>query len=390
MRRLRPGQPVIVTLDDDTDDRHLGCVVADVFGSVASLTHAEDLDRPLRERLSFGAPSYLVFTDRGAEIGLYGIAAATPSKDSVLDFVLLDAVQVSERRENRRVQLVTRARLFPIDADRAGTQPEPIDTFTLNLSASGALLRQRPQFAQHRRYRVELFFAADPQPICCEAVQARETADGIGVEFEHLQETDQARLSERIAAHRNALLQRMSSSVKPVPGKTPPSLDSGSPRRRGPVPRPADRRLRGIRDVSELEGVLGDFGVKFRRLFEAAPNAMAVMTLDGKWIDVNPAHCALLGYSHGELLERGVANVTHPEDVPCDAVLLRSMVAGEIPRYTVDKRHLRKDAHMIWTRVSATLIRDQAGAPQVVITQTEHATKHKPVDRQPRRPAAAT
>ncbi len=372
---------MIVTLDDDTDDRHLGCKVADVFGSVASLTHTEDLDRGLRERLSFGAPSYLVFSDHGAEIGLYGIAAATPGTGSVLDFVLLDAVQENERRENRRVQLVTRARLFPIDADGAGTQPDPIDTFTLNLSASGALLRHRPQFADHRRYRVELFFAADPQPIRCEAVQARETPDGIGVEFEHLQDPDQARLSERLAAHRNALLKRNSSSVKPTPDKGTPLLDERSPRRRAPVARPAARNPKGIQDVSELEGVLGDFGVKFRRLFEAAPNAMAVMTLDGKWIDVNPSHCALLGYSHGELLERGVASVTHPEDVPRDAVLLRSLVAGEIPRYTVDKRHIRKDAQMIWTRVSGTLIRDQAGAPQVVITQTEHTTKLKPVDR---------
>jgi PAS domain S-box-containing protein len=126
-----------------------------------------------------------------------------------------------------------------------------------------------------------------------------------------------------------------------------------------------------MQDMSDLESALGESGASFRNLFDAAPNGMAVMALDGTWIGVNPALRMALGYDHQELLDRGLADVSHPDDAQSGAVLMRTLVAGEIPRYTLDNRYIRKDGSVLSTRVSATLIRDEAGTPQVAFIQTE-------------------
>jgi PAS domain S-box-containing protein len=367
VRRLRPGQRVKVELDDDVVEHSVNCLVAEVFGSMASLTHAEVLGPKFLQRLSAGAPGYLVFSHKGAEIALHGVAAAAPSRTSVIDFVVVDGVQVRERRKGRRLPFVTRARLFPTDAGaaestdagEAGNEQQAIETFTLDLSEGGALLRYRPLFAEHRRYTIELFFAADPRPLRCEAVRARRTDAGIGVEFGDLDGSDQARLAAILGAYREARQKRPSSTATPTVR---------------PAPRQAARRP-VMQDMSDLESALGEFGVDFRKLFDAASNGMAVMALDGRWIGVNPALCERLGYDHEELLERGLAVVSHPDDAQSTAVLMRTLLAGEIPKYTLNNRYIRKDGVVLATRVSATLIRDEAGIPQVAFIQTEDTAK---------------
>lgn len=39
-------------------------------------------------------------------------------------------------------------------------------------------------------------------------------------------------------------------------------------------------------------------------------------TVDGRFLDVNPSFCTMLGYTREELLGRNVAEITHPDDVP--------------------------------------------------------------------------
>ncbi len=206
VRRLRSGQRVTVELEDGDADHFVDCRVVEVFGSVASLARADDLDQQLSDRLSDGFPGYLVFYYRGGEVALRGLAAATRERASVIDFTVLDSVQLRERRQGRRVQLVTRARVLPIDTGSSGEEQRAIETFTLNLSPSGALLRYRAGLADHRAFAIELFFGADPRPVRCRAVYARRTDDGIGVEFRHLEQDAKTRLVEIIAARSEALL----------------------------------------------------------------------------------------------------------------------------------------------------------------------------------------
>jgi PAS domain S-box-containing protein len=96
--------------------------------------------------------------------------------------------------------------------------------------------------------------------------------------------------------------------------------------------------------------------------FDAVPVALAVATLDGQWVRVNPALCELLGYRTDQLLGDTYRSITHPDDVRLDeeaAALLLERGRGP----SIEKRYRHADGHLIWVRVTASLLRDPAGAP---------------------------
>ena len=41
---------------------------------------------------------------------------------------------------------------------------------------------------------------------------------------------------------------------------------------------------------------------------------MALLSINGRWIEVNPALCNILGYSEEGLLETSFQKLTHPSD----------------------------------------------------------------------------
>jgi PAS domain S-box-containing protein len=76
---------------------------------------------------------------------------------------------------------------------------------------------------------------------------------------------------------------------------------------------------------------------------------------------VNRQLCELTGYSAPELLGRTVFQETLPEDVDRDRQQFRRQVAGEIDRYTIEKRIFRRNGDHIWAAVTSSSIRDAAG-----------------------------
>lgn len=52
----------------------------------------------------------------------------------------------------------------------------------------------------------------------------------------------------------------------------------------------------------------------YRALFENAVDAILVADDDGRYVDANPAACALLGYSREQLIGRRIADLRRPED----------------------------------------------------------------------------
>jgi PAS domain S-box-containing protein len=79
----------------------------------------------------------------------------------------------------------------------------------------------------------------------------------------------------------------------------------------------------------------------------------------------------LLGYSEGELYAMTFQQLTHPDDLPDNLVLLGRMLAGEIERYEVEKRVRHKDGRFIWVRARTSLQRHADGQPEHLISVFE-------------------
>lgn len=101
---------------------------------------------------------------------------------------------------------------------------------------------------------------------------------------------------------------------------------------------------------------------RFRRAFDGAPVGMAVVSLDGRYLEVNPSLCELLGRRQTELLRMRWADVTHPDDRALARKFFDdSLATGRT--HTIEKRHVTADGSPVWVLLSLSVIRDQEEAP---------------------------
>ncbi len=108
---------------------------------------------------------------------------------------------------------------------------------------------------------------------------------------------------------------------------------------------------------------------QFRVMFQAAPIGMALVSLDGRFLRVNPALCDLVGYSVDDLLDSTFQAITHADDLDLDLEQVRACLAGKIDGYAMEKRYVHRDGHEVWVELNVALARDASGAPLRFVSQ---------------------
>jgi PAS domain S-box-containing protein len=113
----------------------------------------------------------------------------------------------------------------------------------------------------------------------------------------------------------------------------------------------------------------------FRDSFHSSPIGIAVENLEGKPLVVNPALCAMLGFSEAEIRNRPVQDFSPPEDAQKDWELFRQLQAGEIESYQLEKRYFRRDGSLMWGRLSLSML--SRGASPLVLAMVEDISEQK-------------
>ncbi|MFW9888397.1 MAG: PAS domain S-box protein, partial [Candidatus Thorarchaeota archaeon] len=126
-----------------------------------------------------------------------------------------------------------------------------------------------------------------------------------------------------------------------------------------------------ITEKRRAEKELRDSEAKFRLIFEHAPIGMSHAGMKGELFRVNKALEKMLGYTSDELEHTNVEDLTRPDDWISEVRLNDELLAGARDSYTLEKRYLHKNGHVVWGRLNVSLIRDDEGNPDFVIGMVE-------------------
>jgi len=121
---------------------------------------------------------------------------------------------------------------------------------------------------------------------------------------------------------------------------------------------------------------------QFRGVFEQAAVGIALVTPDGRWLQVNRRLCDMLGYAERELFALTPLEVTHPDDRAASQALFHRLAAGEADHATIEKRYVRRDGGTVWAISGVRLVRKADGAPDYYISVTEDITERKRAEQQ--------
>lgn len=133
-------------------------------------------------------------------------------------------------------------------------------------------------------------------------------------------------------------------------------------------------------DLTQIRSARADLEAserKFRGTFENAAVGIAHVALDGSWLDVNQRLCDIVGYEREELLKQQFQDITHEEDIDADMRRLDKLVRGEVDRYSMQKRYIRKNGRNVWINLTVSLQRDSQGDPMYCITVVQDITPRK-------------
>ncbi|MGH2684658.1 MAG: PAS domain S-box protein [Actinomycetota bacterium] len=130
----------------------------------------------------------------------------------------------------------------------------------------------------------------------------------------------------------------------------------------------------------QARDALHEAEARFHAAFQAAPIGMAILSLGGRFVQVNEALCRLIDRRAEDLLGTHWYDVTHPDDRPEQEEWERLAIAGESSEFEYEKRYIRPDGTRVWTIVSRSLVRDEDGEPLYFIAQILDISERKRVE----------
>lgn len=116
---------------------------------------------------------------------------------------------------------------------------------------------------------------------------------------------------------------------------------------------------------------------QFSSAFEHSASGVSLVSMDGRWLRVNNALCAMLGYARADLVGRNFDTLTHPDDRASAVSDRERVLAGEIQAFQKEKRYIHASGRVVWGHLSMSVVKDQNGIPLHFVSQVQDITAHK-------------
>jgi PAS domain S-box-containing protein len=120
-----------------------------------------------------------------------------------------------------------------------------------------------------------------------------------------------------------------------------------------------------------LERALRESEARFQGAFECAGIGMALVGMNGEFLQTNPALCQFLGYTPQELMALNLPQVSHADDTPESQALLQQFLKGETRRGEYERRFVTKKGAVAWASLTVSVILDADQNPTCFVVQAQ-------------------
>jgi diguanylate cyclase (GGDEF)-like protein/PAS domain S-box-containing protein len=135
-------------------------------------------------------------------------------------------------------------------------------------------------------------------------------------------------------------------------------------------------------EVQQHMEALRESEERFRTAFDYATIGMGVVSLDGRWLQVNPSLCHIVGYNEAEMLASNIHDITHRDDLVALDEQIQRLADGTISSHQTELRYTHKNRHEVWTHLGMSLVRDGQARPLHLIFQIQDITDRKRAEEQ--------
>ncbi|MCL5269913.1 MAG: PAS domain S-box protein, partial [bacterium] len=135
-----------------------------------------------------------------------------------------------------------------------------------------------------------------------------------------------------------------------------------------------------VHDITEIkrnEESLRKSEANFRGAFDHAPIGMAMVSLNGRFLQVNHSLCQITGYGNDELLALNYRAFSDPEATLGDAQRVQCLLAGQCETIQYERRYLHKQGYPVWGLISVSVVRNRRGAPLYFLAQIQDITARR-------------
>ena len=135
------------------------------------------------------------------------------------------------------------------------------------------------------------------------------------------------------------------------------------------------------KEVARRTAALRASEARIRAIFEGAGLGMALVDMEGRLVESNPALQEILRRRAEEIRGMSLMEITHPDDAAADTKLYGELMAGkrDDDKYKVKRRYVRKDGQLRWCNLTVSLVQKARGRSQYAIVMVEDITEQKQI-----------
>jgi len=148
-----------------------------------------------------------------------------------------------------------------------------------------------------------------------------------------------------------------------------------------------DKIQQEVTERIQTEHALRESEDKFRTFFEMSPVGIMIypafpdpLSRTLEFAIFNTAYHNFFGYPREELSKKSVTEITHPDDIRKNIILMEELLAGIHDNFSMEKRFIKKSGDIFWGYINVTILKSSYGNPAQVMTTLVDITERKQIE----------